>query len=1382
MNRYGLVGLTLLCAIVSTAIAGNVELDQTSDPAGIVIQTTYPALGSVASTFTAPANTLGYSFAYWTVDGGDGNGPVRINDLTKQRAANPATFTVIGPASAVAHYLPQNQDSDNDGLPDAYEIEYFGNLSMNPLSNPSGDGIDIAEDIQLGLNPLVFNQMVMGGISRRRSPSLVVVPDSSNYVLLTETSSPPGIVANSLPVVLGSTVPLATAPASFSGYDFIGWFIDGVRVDLPTQNQPISITANANTTAVARYIAATVDTDGDGIPDWIELFNFNTLNYGPNSDVFRTGIPVSVAVNRGYALVVANTLDQGGVSRRRSVAVGVSPGGYVPYRIVSSPPNLIQQSSAVPAGTTVTTPDLNGATYANYRFVFWDVNEVRQKDPSGCSLTQASFMVNASSTATAHYVDSTLVSGADGVPDWYKLTWYGTTAVNATDDTDGDGLSLAVEYFRGYSPVAVNTLVQGGVSRRRSVLTAVNVIRLTTAPDVTLSGATNVTINSATLNAFVNPLGLPSTAWFEWGLTAAYGNTTAVQDAGQGNTPTPVSVDVSGLQPATVYHFRVSAQNAKGTTVSGDCTFSTLWNPEVASEGFEDPNVLSRWQVTGGVWQSGPPTHGPSSAFADTNCAGTGLTANYPANADSRLISPLFVVPAMGQRPQLGFTHWWQFGTGDYGAVEIREGTTGVWQTLATFSGTSGDWLPKSLDLSDYAGQSVQVAFHMLSDGDASTGPGWFVNEVHVSTNDLYIWDPSVPESFSLTDFYENWTVTGTVWECGTPTSGPGQAFVGDNCAATALAGNYPNNADSRLVSPFFNVAAADQRPRLRFWQWYQFGSGDFGAVEIRPLGGKWETLANFSGSGTAWSRPAVDLSDYAGQLVQVAFRIHSDGWDTAPGWYLDEVSVATGADVWNNPETFDDDVGDWYPDATGIWQIGPPTSGPGAAHSGSNVAGTVLDGYYPPNSSARLISPSFTVGDPGEDWIVTLKYWEWFNFASGDGGKLQISVQDGVTWSEWTNLLSVSGPSSGWQQEVVNLSAYKNKTVRLGFLLTSGANSSGAPGWYIDDIEISTVVAAQFNPGLPVTNTLTQNGDCQYYILNVGAGGAALLQLDFAGSSPTTGLYIRRGALPTLGDFDFRSDTIGSPNQQFLIPFASPGTWYVMVYGAAVPSVADYTLTATVSQGALLESVNPTSVGNALTGTLSITGAGFTPTTTVELAGGGVSFPASSVSVIDAGTIIADFDFTAMPAGAYQLTVTNSGQPVSLPFTVTAGGRAQLVTNLIVPSAVGRHSPAEIYIEYANTGNVSMPAPLLVLTGTENPILRIMDPVWATSDDWRRGFWTSSMPAGWSNSVQLLGSGDTAGVLKPGEKQARHGRLCGIAAALVVGLVGAVQSEYIDC
>ena len=78
-------------------------------------------------------------------------------------------------------------------------------------------------------------------------------------------------------------------------------------------------------------------------------------------------------------------------------------------------------------------------------------------------------------------------------------------------------------------------------------------------------------------------------------------------------------------------------------------------------------------------------------------------------------------------------------------------------------------------------------------------------------------------------------------------------------------------------------------------------------------------------------------------------------------------------------------------------------------------------------------------------------------------------------------------------------------------------------------------------------------------------------------------------------------------------------------------------------------------------------------------------------------------------PAGTYAVRVAKPnaiGEIVSDTLTdgfqVVQGGEARLETNLILPSAVGFAIPIRqaIWIEYKNTGDVAMLAPLLYLHG----------------------------------------------------------------------------------
>ena len=51
---------------------------------------------------------------------------------------------------------------------------------------------------------------------------------------------------------------------------------------------------------------------------------------------------------------------------------------------------------------------------------------------------------------------------------------------------------------------------------------------------------------------------------------------------------------------------------------------------------------------------------------------------------------------------------------------------------------------------------------------------------------------------------------------------------------------------------------------------------------------------------------------------------------------------------------------------------------------------------------------------------------------------------------------------------------------------------------------------------------------------------------------------------------------------------------------------------------------------------------------------------------------------------------------------TVVLTGAPNLETNLVLPPVLGRHGIATIWVEYANTGTVAMPAPLIQLRSTD--------------------------------------------------------------------------------
>ncbi|MCM3781741.1 S8 family serine peptidase [Neobacillus mesonae] len=132
-------------------------------------------------------------------------------------------------------------------------------------------------------------------------------------------------------------------------------------------------------------------------------------------------------------------------------------------------------------------------------------------------------------------------------------------------------------------------------------------------------------------------------------------------------------------------------------------------------------------------------------------------------------------------------------------------------------------------------------------------------------------------------------------WVWGSPESGPGSAYSGDNVIATNLTGTYAANANTAIIAPPINLANAPEGGLLSFKQWYDLeDNSDFGSVYIatEETDYEFEQLLTFTGSSEEWVNQYIDLTEYAGQKVYVAFLLTSDSSVQGEGWYIDDFSL----------------------------------------------------------------------------------------------------------------------------------------------------------------------------------------------------------------------------------------------------------------------------------------------------------------------------------------------------------------------------------------------------------------------------------------------------------------------------------------------------------
>jgi hypothetical protein len=149
----------------------------------------------------------------------------------------------------------------------------------------------------------------------------------------------------------------------------------------------------------------------------------------------------------------------------------------------------------------------------------------------------------------------------------------GTAAVDVSQQVTG--LATGVTYH--YRLVATN---DEGTARG-----ADQAFTTRGAPEVRTTAASFIGPTAANLGGTVDPNGLATGWWVEWGTSRSYGNRTDTRSAGSGASPVPVSVRVSGLTAGQTYHFRVVAANDVGTTAGADMSFRTDQAPWVSTDG-----------------------------------------------------------------------------------------------------------------------------------------------------------------------------------------------------------------------------------------------------------------------------------------------------------------------------------------------------------------------------------------------------------------------------------------------------------------------------------------------------------------------------------------------------------------------------------------------------------------------------------------------------------------------------------------------------------------------------------------------------------------------------------------------------------------------------
>jgi hypothetical protein len=166
---------------------------------------------------------------------------------------------------------------------------------------------------------------------------------------------------------------------------------------------------------------------------------------------------------------------------------------------------------------------------------------------------------------TTDYVFNYGITNAYGVDTTAHGAGHGTKGVAVTQTVTG--LTPGTIYH--YQITALNKSGASLGADRTFTTTGHPPAAVVTGPPV------DVVKELATVTGSVNPEGAPTTWMVEYGPTVNYGMESAPQLLSAVNAPLPVQVQLSGLAPAALFHYRIVASHAGIVSAGADQTFFT---------------------------------------------------------------------------------------------------------------------------------------------------------------------------------------------------------------------------------------------------------------------------------------------------------------------------------------------------------------------------------------------------------------------------------------------------------------------------------------------------------------------------------------------------------------------------------------------------------------------------------------------------------------------------------------------------------------------------------------------------------------------------------------------------------------------------------------
>ena len=253
-------------------------------------------------------------------------------------------------------------------------------------------------------------------------------------------------------------------------------------------------------------------------------------------------------------------------------------------------------------------------------------------------------------------------------------------------------------------------------------------------------------------------------------------------------------------------------------------------------------------------------------------------------------------------------------------------------ETVLQVLSDDGVWIHHTLDVSDYAGQTLYLYFNVYNDGDGRRS--WvFLDDVSLDLcGGVTPTDTPTPtptgEGTVCDDLADNggFEVTG-YWDI--PQTGPfpadystTTAYSGDRSMRLGIPSGYYDRESWSSIYQEITVPEDATEATLTFWYkpytvefWgdYQYAALLSGPPPAMTMA---EVMDKHSDSRT-WTERIFDMSEYAGQTVYLYFTVYNDGDGYTTWMYVDDVSVIYCKEAGGEPTDTPTPTGTPTPTAT---------------------------------------------------------------------------------------------------------------------------------------------------------------------------------------------------------------------------------------------------------------------------------------------------------------------------------------------------------------------------------------------------------------------------------------------------------------------------------